>query len=280
MTLALALLGACVPAPEEADPDAVPDFEPDTVLGIIQAEGNLVVAVERDSPPVASFEDGEAKGLGVEIGAAVAEALGVEADFVPAASSQQLIEMVEDGDADLAFPITPLTSAALREMSFSNPYYIGHQRLLVRADSGISGIDDLAGQSVCSAIDPVTGVRLDALDPSVDLVERSDVAECSAAITGKRLDAATASDLALMQVAGTSGTLQIVGEELSSEGFAALAGPEASGLADFVDGVLREAVEEGVYTLWYEKWIQPYLGGPAPTEGPGLTAEEAAAFFP
>lgn len=274
----LAVLASCVPSSTEIE-DAIPSFDEDTMLGGIQAQGTLTVALDRDAPPLSSWMRDHPRGLAVEVASAVADALGVEPEFVPASSSEELAAMVEQGDADLAFPLIPLTSPALREMSFSDPYYIGHQRLLVRKGSAISDIGDLAGERVCSAINPATEVPVDKLVPGIEVVEGSGVTDCGRAVASGRAGAATALDLALMQVVARSAGVEIVGDALSSEGFGALAAPEASRLANFIDGVLNDAIDDGAYVQWYERWIAPYSGGTVP-EPPDLTAEEAAAFFP
>ena len=271
------MVGGCVPSGEEAD-DRVPAFAEDTLLGAIQADGELRVAVPAGTPPLSfSSPTGAPRGLAVEVGRWIADGLGVKATFTMA-PQDEVVAMVENGEADVAFPLTPITSAALRETTFTNPYYIGHQRLLVAEGAEIHDVYDLAGEEVCSVPAP-TEVPLDEIVPTIEVVETALAGDCGRAVKRGEAAAGTASDLALMGVVRKAEGLVITGDELNTQGYGAVLAPGASTAANFIDRLFAEASADDVFLDWYAKWVGPYIVDPLP-EAPELSAEEAAALFP
>lgn len=271
------LLGGCVPAPEPAE-NQVPTFSEDTLLGAIQEDGELTVAVPAATPPMSfTSRKGSPRGLAVEVGRWIAAGLGVQASFINA-PADDVAGLVEEGRADIGFPTTPITSARLREITFTNPYYLGHQRLLVARGSKIRDVYSLAGERVCSVLAP-TEVRLDEIVPTIEVIEAATASECARSVKRGEVAAGTASDLALMGVvAGTDG-LEITGDQLNTQGYGAVLEPGASSAADFVDRLLAQARADDRFVDWYAKWVGPYITDPLP-DAPELSAEEAATLFP
>jgi len=271
------LVGGCVPA-REAPAERVPSFDPDTLLGGIQEDGELVVAVPAGAPPLSfASRDGAPRGLAVDVGRWIAEGLGVEAGFITA-PEDEVVQMVEDGRADIAFPSTPITSAVLQEITFTNPYYMGHQRLLVAQGSPVQDVYDLGGAKICSVLAP-TEVPLDEIVPTVEVVEAGTAADCARSVKRGEVAAGTASDLTLMGVVSKTEGLEITGDHLNTQGYGVVFEPGASSAADFVDRLLAQARADDLFVDWYAKWVGPYITDPLP-DAPELSAEEAATLFP
>jgi ABC-type amino acid transport substrate-binding protein len=278
---ALALVvSACVPA--EEDVDLSRRFPPETIMGAIQERGEIVIGIRANAAPLGSVEksSGRARGLSARLGNYLAQTLGVEARYVPG-SSAGLIEMVEAGDADIAFVTAPLTERAVRGHSFADPYYIGHQRLLV--PEGLDAASDLRGTTVCSAVDGITGVSLDRLEPSVQLLETDRVKKCIDWLRRGRADAATGMDSTLVSIKLAldrregPGKWKVEGPQLSTVGYAPVVPPGLPAYQNFVGAVLARAVGEGLWARAYEDLLAPHLG---PSDPPDLSVEEAAALYP
>ena len=273
-------LCACVPVEEEVDLSR--RFPPETIMGAIQQRDEIVIGIRANAEPLGSLEmsSGRPRGLSARLGNYLAQTLGVEARFVPG-SSAGLIEMVERGGADIAFVTAPLTERAVRSHSFADPYYIGHQRLLVA--EGRAAVSDLRGTTVCSAVDAITGVSLDELEPSVKVLETDRIKKCIEWIRRGRADAATAVDSTLVSIkleldrGGGPEKWSIEGPQLSTVGFAPVVPPGVPAYENFVGAVLAGAVGEGVWARAYGELLAPHLG---PSEPPALSVEEAAALYP
>lgn len=306
-TLAIALATSCVSP--EVDDDTVPEFSTDTVMGLIQERGTLRVAMDPDLgfPWASAICPAEAElkthrydvclgrqpeGFLVDFAHEVATSLGVEAEFSSAPAEALFTSMEPEASTyDLAFPALPVTESLVREHTFANPYYVAHQRLLVPATSGLDSPYALGSQTVCEYIDATTGVPVSELAPTADVFSPSKPS-CDAALLKRGVQSATAPDLFLIQWHYRLQTcadrkcrtadppdMQIVGDQLTTEGFAPMVEEAATGMADWVSAVLGEAKNEGRYMEWYDAWIAPYLEDPI-TEPPTMTIEEAAALFP
>ncbi len=251
-------------------------------MGAIQERGEIVIGIRANAGPLGSVEpsSGRARGLSARLGNYLARTLGVEARYV-AGTSAGLIEMVEAGDADIAFVTAPLTERAVRGHSFADPYYIGHQRLLV--PPGVDAVSDLRGATVCSAADGATGVPLDRLQPSVRLLKTDRVKKCIDWLRRGRADAATGVDSTLVSIKlaldrrKSPEKWRVEGPQLSTVGFAPAVPPGLPAYENYVGAVLARAVGDGLWARAYEDLLAPHLG---PSDPPELSREEAAALYP
>ena len=290
--LAALVVVGCVPPPE--DVDTVADFDPEeTRMGVIQERGVLRVALPDGPRPPFSFplDDGY-DGFIVDLAREVATALDVEMRFVPA-PPDTLLEQIVPADpgkgrgADLSFAVVPMTEKLVKEYPMTHPYYVAHQRLLVRKGSGVADVENLAGHSVCAVVDPQTAPDLGKLNPEAKLLEAQDPGECALLLENDQVDVVSATDVDLMTVwAAVSGCTQpcppspefaIVGDELSTIALGA-AVPGGGGWNNFVNATWAETDAEGRWLEFQEKWIGPYgLELDAPPE---MTVEEGAGLFP
>lgn len=270
--VALALAGAgCVPP--IPDDDAFVRFDEDTVMGVVQDAGVLVVGVPEDV--------GEPwNGFAGAVAADVAQSLRVDLEYRPA-PNDELVEMVDEGEVDIAFPVVTMTERLVRRHAFSDPIYVSHQRLLVPAGSGIETVDDVSGE-VCSPVDAATGVELHELNPAATTVplRPGDAAGCVDLLRDGLVDVATASDVLLTTMLAELGDgYEVGGEQLTTEPLSVSLERGASGWVDYVNKVITEFDQEGRWAAAYEEHLAPLLGGEAP-EPPNMTLEEAAALFP
>lgn len=289
----------------EVDDDTVPEFSTDTVMGLIQERGSLRVAIDphlgppwstpvcpqnKQVVPSRTCLAPEPEGFLIDFAREVAASLGVEAEFDLAPSPYLLAHMEpETSTYDLAFPAVPITEEVVRDHTFANPYYVAHQRLLAASESGVDSPEDLVSLDVCMYLEAETGVDLTDLNPAVDATSLP-APFCGLDLVEGDADLATAADIYLIQwkdlldrcppaVCRRDRDFEIVGNQLTTEGFAPMVEEAATGMAEWVSAVLGEAKNEGRYMQWYEEWIAPYLSDPI-TEPPTMTIEEAAALFP
>ena len=126
---------ACVP-PED-DVEDVISYSRETTMGQLQREGEMTIALPDDLGPFSSLgDDGEPEGFVAELAFEIVADLGIEATYVPA-SGEEALELVKEGEVDLAFPTLGITEALARQNTLSDPYWIAHKRLLVPATSEV-----------------------------------------------------------------------------------------------------------------------------------------------
>jgi glutamate transport system substrate-binding protein len=277
--VALAALPACLP--DVVDDDTVPNFNAEnTIMGVIQDEGTLRVAVEDDRAPWADLSaSGEPEGFTVDLARLVADSLGVEPEFV-AATPAEMEVMLDDEAIDVGFPLAPITEAKVRAHAYADPYWAGHQRVLVPEGSNIDAVEDLSGRSVCSIVDEITGVPVEELNPEIGgTVVAADPMGCVEPMRSGEVDAVVGPDLLLVaHIEALGGGYEIVGDQLTTEGYGPVVGVGLGGFTAFIDSVFAEADREGVWRDHYDRWIAPLTG--VEMEFPRMTTEDAAALFP
>lgn len=287
--LAFLSLASCVPP--EPDDDLMRTFDPETtVMGRVQEAGLLRVGVPNDRPTLADAESGD--GFVASLGAEVADSLGIRMELVTA-PNDSLIGLIDSGELDLVFPAVSITEQRVRQNNdkhlFLDPYLVAHQRLLVRADP-VSSSDvepeTLAGELVCSFIDPETELDISSIEPSIEVREAADPEECGTLMARGKVDAVTASDVVLLGLADIvcgldcdGARAEIAGDEISTFGYGPVIEGGASSWKDYVVNVLEEAQQEGRWEEYYEKYLTGLSDGEV-LEPPGMTVEEAAALFP
>ena len=270
--LALALAAAaCVPP--VPDNDEFVRFDEETVMGEIQDAGTLVVGLPDDvGRPWPRFA--------LPVAEDVADSLRVEIDL-QTHPNDELVELVDSGEVDIAFPVLTITEELVRKHAFTDPIYIGHQRLLVPAGEDVSTVDDLTGE-VCSPIDGLTGVELQELNPDLVTVplKPGDADGCVPLLEEGLVASATAPDVLLATMVDELGPdYEVTGEQLTTEPLAATIESGAAGWVDYVNKIITEFDQEGRWTAAYEEHLGPLLRGATP-EPPNMTLEEAAALFP
>ncbi|MEE4011603.1 amino acid ABC transporter substrate-binding protein [Roseibium sp. FZY0029] len=157
-------------------------------LDTIKSAGVLKIGTEGTYAPF-TFHDGEGKlvGFDVEIGEAVAEKLGVKAEFIEG-KWDGLIAGLDVERYDVVINQVGITDARKQKYDFSDPYIASKAVLIVRdSNDDIKGFEDLAGKKAAQSLTSNFGklaveagaelVGTDGFDQSIQLVltRRADV---------------------------------------------------------------------------------------------------------
>lgn len=114
----------------------------------IAADGKLVVATNATFPPYEFIDDdGNYAGIDIEIIEAVGEYLGLEVE-IQNIEFDAILTAVPSGKADVGIAGMTVDETRLKSVDFSDTYATGKQVIITSADSGIAGVDDLAGKKV------------------------------------------------------------------------------------------------------------------------------------
>jgi polar amino acid transport system substrate-binding protein len=92
-------------------------------------------------------EGGQFVGIDVEIAQAIAEKLGMTLE-IKDVDFGSILGGVESGKYDMGMAGLTVTPDRLKSVNFTTPYAKGVQVVIVKADSGITSIDDLAGKKI------------------------------------------------------------------------------------------------------------------------------------
>ncbi len=173
-------------------------------LDDIKARGTLVVGVAEASPPF-SFRDGSGiVGYDVDLAAAVAKRLGVGLTKVPVINAER-IPALRDGKVDLVASGMTRSPRRARDIDFSVAYFVSPHKILVRRDSGLAKIAQLAGRTLALVRSASVDKDLRAAVPTLKIVFFDDYRAAFTALREKRVDSFLADELLLLRFAQKSG---------------------------------------------------------------------------
>ncbi len=234
---------------------------PSTASKILQ-RGVLRVGVKYDFKPFGFLdESGQVVGFDVDIARELAKRwLGDEnaLELIKVTSADRIPKLVA-GEVDLV--AASMTHKRERDelIDFSQTYFLDGQSLLVRADSGINGIQDLDGRKV-AAIQGSTSIdqiRAAAEQKGVNL-EVAPFQEYPPAVEALlvgEVDALTSDSVALNQFAQDNPGLVVVGGRFTQEPYG-IGVPEGdSYFREMVNFTLQEMKQDGAYDQIYRKWF-------------------------
>src|SRR5919107_987874 len=223
--------------------------------------------------PARAGRGDEIEGFDVDLGRAIAEALGVEPKFIEAISDNR-IPFLQDGTADVILSTMTINEERVGQIEFSDPYYIAKGRILVKKDnSEITGVDTLAGKNVCTALGSTYEATLKEQAPEAKLKLVDSYSECLESLQNGSVDAISTDDVILTGMIIQDDSLKLVGDELSQEPYGAGIKKGNADLQEFVNGVFSEYKEDGRWAETYEKWVGQYTDTEA--EPPDITVDEA-----
>jgi len=138
----LPMAAACTPMPSGGAAAA------DSTLKHVLAEGTLKVASCLSFTPFGfTNPQGKPDGYDVDIANELAKEMGVKVDVVDTTSSNR-IPNLQTNKVDVVFCNFTRTLERAKEISFTNPYVVATEGLLVRTGSGITSLDAMKGHSV------------------------------------------------------------------------------------------------------------------------------------
>lgn len=250
------------------------EFPAGTTMARLQQAGEITIGVKFDVPPFGfrNPQSGDVEGFDVDLGRAIAEELGVEPKFIEAISDNR-IPFLKDGTADLILSTMTITAERDEEIDFSDPYYVARGRILVPGDSEIADLEDLAGNSVCTALGSTYEETLREEAPDADRRLVDSYSECLELIQNGAVDSISTDDVILTGMIIQDDTLKLVGDPLTTEPYGAGIKDGDTQFQAFVNEVVAAFKEDGRWADSYERWIGQYTD--EQQDPPTLSLEEA-----
>ena len=159
-------------------------------LSQIQESGTLKVGVEGTYPPYTYHDDdGTLTGFDVDVAKAIADKLGVEADFTES-DWDSLLAGIDSGRLDTVINAVSITDEREEKYDFAGPYFYITQQIVVAKDN--DDIVDMASLDGKKMANTATTAYLDLLeDAGVSLVQISTADEAVSLISSGRADFTT-----------------------------------------------------------------------------------------
>jgi putative glutamine transport system substrate-binding protein len=241
------------------------DLAPEgTLLRTIQDRGKLVCGSKSEIPNFGALNPAtnQVEGFDVEVCKAVAgHILGdPEAIEVKEAILNDRIALLKDGGVDIVAGIMTINADRLKEIDFSNVYFVAQQALLVPAGSNVTSLADLKGQRIgnvrgsSSETNLTSAAEKEAIELEVSLFDT--YSEAVAALDAGQLDAVTADDIILYStVRQDPGKWKVVGGPLSVEPYGIGLPKGEPELLTAVNAALADMKASGAWMAAYHKWV-------------------------
>jgi polar amino acid transport system substrate-binding protein len=231
---------------------------PDPVWAAAHQRGALRVAVDFGFYPFSDLQQGQPVGYDIDLARAVAQKLGLRAEFVPS-NLDSIYDDLTNHKADLAASALPYAPEQGWRASFSTFYFNAGQVLVVPECSAIAGQDQLGGHTIGVPLgsDADTYARRLASGDSTIIVHSNydTPAEVLADLRDSKLDAAIVDNTSALSDLGHRPGLQIVGPALTLEPFVLAVPVEAYQLQEAVNRALEELRREGFFERAAKKWF-------------------------
>ncbi|MEA2138908.1 MAG: polar amino acid transport system substrate-binding protein [Solirubrobacteraceae bacterium] len=249
-------------------------FAANTKMAKLQKAGEITIGVKFDVAPFGRKDpkSGDVEGFDIDLAKAIADELGVKPKYIEALSDNR-IAFLKDGTADLILSTMTINAERDQEIDFSEPYFVAHGRILVKKDSAITGVKDLAGKKVCTALGSTYVDTLKKQAPKADTKLVDSYSECLELIQDGAVDAVATDDVILTGMVIQDDALKLVGDELTTEPYGVGIKQGDKDFKTFVDGVVADYKKDGRWATAYQKWVGQYTG--EKQDPPTMTLREA-----
>ncbi len=224
-------------------------------------DGKFVVGFDQEYPPYGFVgEDGEFTGFDLELAQEVCARNGWEYSCVPINWDTKLEELNAGAFVCIWNGFTMEGREA--DYAFSKPYMDNGQVIMVRADSDVATLSDLAGKTVGTQVDSAAqevleGDQAELAATFAALETRPDYNIAATELDAGALDALACDlSIAAYQMSQNPGKFKVLDEQLSAEHYAVgfKLGNEA--LADQVTATLQEMAADGTVEALCDKYAE------------------------
>ena len=174
-------------------------------LDDIKARGTLIAGVAEASPPFSFRDGGGIVGYDVDLAAEVARALGVRLQETPVINAER-IPALRDRRVDLIASGMTRSPGRARDIDFSVAYFVSPHKILVRRESGLAKIAQLADRTLALVRSASVDQDLEAAVPTLKIVLFDDYQAAFTALAEKRVDGFLADELLLLRFAQRGGS--------------------------------------------------------------------------
>lgn len=211
-------------------------------------------------------------GFDVELMEAIGKEIGREPEFIDS-SFETIFRDVAQGKFEAVMSAATITPERAKVVSFSLPYYLSEQAILVKEGSSIKGLADLKGK-VVAAQQGTTGLELGKEKAeAAELRPFPEGPDADNALKAGTVEAVIIDAPVAKQQAEELGGIEIVEKVPTDETYGIAVSKENTELVEQINEGLKKTIEDGSYTKVYEKWFKEA----PPLEGLEKAIEEAEA---
>ena len=223
--------------------------------------GKLTMSTNASFPPYEMVaDDGSFEGIDVEVAGAIAEKLGLELQ-VDDMGFDAALQAAQTGKSDMVMAGVTVTEERQAVMDFSNSYANGVQVVIVKEDSPIQTVDDLANANMIGCQMGTTGYIYCSDTPENGgfgedhVTPYDDGAAAVQALMNGQIDAVVIDNKPAQEYVAANPGLKILDGEFTNEDYAIGVAKGNTALLDAINGALEELTNDGTIQSIVDKYI-------------------------
>jgi len=229
-------------------------------LAEVKARGALICGTQNASPPY-GYQDPTTRdyvGYDVDMCKAIARHMGVAMQHKPVSTEARIPE-VKLGRVDVMTGAMSYMPARAEQVDFSLQYLQGYIKVLVKADSGLKTLADLAGKKVCASSGSSSAAVAQRVIKDATILTFQNVAQCYSGVQSGRTVGMTAGELVLRRFINdsknTSTPMALIEEPTYIEHIGAVVKPGETELLAEVNKAILAMDKSGELDQIFEKWL-------------------------
>ncbi len=226
----------------------------------IMQRGKIRVGISLDSKPFGfKNEKGDIVGYDADLAKYVAQYLlksRNRVEFVPVTHSNRLIK-ASTGEVDIVISTVTITPQRQEVVSFSIPYDVAGQAVLVKSNSAIHSITDLANQNVGVIFGTTAEKNIHNLVPTARILGFRSYADAYDALKSDKISAITSDDTILSKYVMDNNLVKLLPKRYSREpyGIAFKKGNSTVKLKENIDFALKDMQQKNVIPRLRKQWV-------------------------
>jgi polar amino acid transport system substrate-binding protein len=230
-------------------------------LADIKTHGKLVCGTLGTAEPF-SFQDPSTRkivGYDVDMCQKVADALGVKLELKPMSVEARIPEL-QQGRVDILAANLGWSKEREKQIDYSYSYFVSRQMILVRANSGVTELSQLAGKKVSALKGSSSAQGVRRVIPEAETVTYQDSSSAFLAVVQGKVDGFCASELILVKLkkkAPASTPLSIIEKPVFVEPWGLGIRKGETAFKDKVNEVLTSLEKSGEADKIFNKWFGP-----------------------
>ena len=237
----------------------VEEFAEGDLYDEIIQRGKIKVGINADSKPFGYYDDkGNIVGYDADLARCIARYLlqnPNSVEFVPVTPATRLIK-ASTGEVDIVISTVTITPFRQEVVSFSIPYDVAGQAVLVRSNSSIKALSDLSGQTVGVIFGTTAEKNMQTLLPTAKLRGFRSYHDAYLALKNGQINAVTSDDTILSRFTIDDKAVKLLPRRYSQEpyGIAFKKGDSTIKLKEKLDFAIKDMQQKNVINRLRKQW--------------------------
>lgn len=227
----------------------------------ILERGRIRVGINTDSKPFGFYDkEWQIQGYDADLARYIAQYLLKSpnaVDFLPVTPENRMLK-VSTGEVDMVISTMTITKQRKEIIDFSIPYDVAGQALLVRSNSKISSLADLAGLNVGIVFGTTAEKNMMSLAPTANIIGFRNYRTAYEALKLGKIDALTSDDTILNRFVYEDSNVKLLPKRYTKEpyGIAIKKGKSSKRLKENLDFAIRDMQQKNTILRLRRKWLQ------------------------